>query len=218
MNRRRVLLLALPLMPFTAQGGVARAQETVRARQNIEYRLIEPPQPVETGDKIEVVDFFWYGCPFCNQFLPFLEEWIKNKPADVAVRRSPALLKDTWAPHARIFYTLELLNEVDRLHAKVFHSYHVEELYMSKPDVMEQWAVKNGIDRRKWVDAYFSPEVDGKIARAARATKLYMVDGTPSLAVDGRYITSGSMAPSIKGMIPVLNDLIVLARQRRGAK
>ncbi len=218
MNRRRILLLALPLMPLVAQGGAARAQETVRARQNIEYRLIEPPQRVETGDKIEVIDFFWYGCPFCNQFLPFLEEWSKGKPADVALRRIPAMLKDNWAPHARIFYTLELLNEVDRLHAKVFHSYHVEELYMSKPDVMEQWAIKNGIDRRKWVDAYFSPEVDGKIARAVRATKLYTVEGTPSLAVDGRYITSGSMAPSIKEMVTVLNDLIVLARQKRAAR
>jgi thiol:disulfide interchange protein DsbA len=89
---------------------------------------------------------------------------------------------------------------------------------MSKPDVMEQWAVKNGIDKRKWVDAYFSPEVDGKIARAARAMKLYNVEGTPSLAVDGRYITSGSMAPSIKGMVVVLDDLIRIARQRRAGK
>jgi thiol:disulfide interchange protein DsbA len=218
MNRRRTLLLALPLLPLAAHGRAARAQEAVRARQNLEYRLIEPPQPVQTGDKIEVLDFFWYGCPFCNQLLPFLEEWRKNMPPDVAMRHVPALLKETWAPHARIFYTLELLNEVDRLHTKVFHSYHVEELYMSKPDVMEKWAVANGIDRRKWVDAYFSPEIDAKIAGAARATKLYAVDGTPSLAVDGRYITSGSMAPSIKGMIPVLNDLISLARQRRAAK
>ena len=215
MNRRRTLLIALPL---AAAGGALFAQDATKARQNIEYRLIEPPQPPETGDKIEVLDFFWYGCPYCNQLLPFLETWIKAKPSDVAVRRMPAILKDNWAPHARIYYALELLNEAERLHAKVFHSYHVEELHMSKPDVMEQWAVKNGIDKRKWVDAYFSPEVDGKIARAQRAMKLYTVEGTPSLAVDGRYITSGSMAPSIKGMIPVLDDLVRIARQRRSGK
>ena len=215
MNRRRTLLLALPSLPLAALGGGLRAQEPVKARQNIEYRLIEPPQPVETGDKIEVVDFFWYGCPYCNQLSPFLETWIKGKPADTAVRRIPAILKDSWAPHARVYYTLELLNEAERLHTRVFYGYHVEELHMSKPDVMEQWAVKNGIDKRKWVDAYFSPEVDGKIARAARATKLYHVEGTPSLAVDGRYITSGSMAPSIKDMVVVLDDLVRLSRQRR---
>lgn len=218
MNRRRTLVLALPVIPLSALSGALLAQDKARARQNIEYRVIEPPQPVETGERIEVIDFFWYGCPYCNQLLPFLEAWTKGKPSDVAVRRIPAMLKDNWAPHARIYYTLELLNEADRLHHRVFHSYHVEELHMSKPDVMEQWAVKNGIDKRKWVDAYFSPEVDGKIARAARAMKAYNVEGTPSLAVDGRYITSGSMAPSIKEMVAVLDDLVRLARQRRGTK
>jgi protein dithiol oxidoreductase (disulfide-forming) len=217
-NRRRTLLLALPSVSLAALSGGLTAEEPPRARQNIEYRLIEPPQPTATGERIEVIDFFWYGCPYCNQLLPFLEAWIKTKPSDVAVQRIPAMLKDTWAPHARIYYTLELLNEAERLHARVFHSYHVEELHMSKPDVMEQWAVKNGIDKRKWVDAYFSPEVDGKIARAQRAMKLYTVEGTPSLAVDGRYITSGSMAPSIKTMVVVLDDLIRITRQRRGTK
>jgi thiol:disulfide interchange protein DsbA len=218
MNRRRTLLLALPSVPLAVASGALLAQEPPRARQNIEYRLIEPPQPVDTGDRIEVIDFFWYGCPYCNQLVPFLEAWTKNKPSDVTVRRIPAILKDSWAPHARIYFALELLNEADRLHHRVFHSYHVEELHMSKPDVVEQWAVKNGLDKRRWVDAYFSPEVDGKIARAARAMKLYQVEGTPSLAVDGRYITSGSMAPSIKGMVVVLDDLVRIARDRRKTK
>ena len=215
MNRRRTVLFVLPVLALT---GAARAQEAPRVRQNIEYRLIEPPQPIETGARIEVIDFFWYGCPHCNTLQPFLEEWIARKPRDVAVRRIPALLRDTWAPHARIYFTLELLNEVDRLHQKVYHSYHVEELHMAKPDVMEQWAVKNGIDRRKWVDAYFSPEVDAKLGRAKRATEVYTVEGTPSLVVDGRYITSGSMAPSLKAMVPVLEELVGLARERRTKK
>ncbi|MCC7484120.1 MAG: thiol:disulfide interchange protein DsbA/DsbL [Burkholderiales bacterium] len=213
MNRRRALLAALPALPLAT--GLF-AQEAVRARQNIEYRLIEPAQPVETGERIEVIDFFWYGCPYCNQLLPFLEAWIKARPPDVAVRRVPAILRESWAPHARIFYTLELLDEVERLHTRVFHGYHVEELHMSKPDVMEKWAVANGIDRRRWVDAYFSPEIDGRISRAARATKAYRVEGTPSLVADGRYITSGSMVSSLKDMIVVLDDLVRLARQQRG--
>lgn len=217
MNRRRIVLLALQSVPLAVFAGAARAQDVARARQNIEYRMIEP-QPIETGDRIEVIDFFWYGCPFCYQLQPSLEEWIKRKPGDVAVRRIPTLLRDSWAPHARIFYALELLNEVERLHQRVYHSYHVEELPMSKPDVMEQWAVKNGIDRRRWVDAYFSPEVDGRLARAKRATQVYAIEGTPSLVVDGRYLTSGSMAPSLKDMVPVLEELIRLARQRRSTK
>ncbi len=87
---------------------------------------------------------------------------------------------------------------------------------MSKPDVMEQWAVKNGIERRRWVDAYFSPEVDGRIARASQATKRYDIQGTPSVVVDGRYLTSSSMTPTVRGIVPVLEDLVRLARQNRG--
>lgn len=215
-RRAAIALLArggLALTSF-ALAGRASSQE-IRARQNIEYRLI-PAQPVETGANIEVIDFFWYGCPYCNELQPALEEWIKKKPADVTVRRVPVILKDNWAPHARIYYTLDLLGEVERLHLKVYHGYHVEELAMSKPDVMEQWASKNGIERRRWVDAYFSPEVDGRIARAFQATKRYDIQGTPSVVVDGRYLTSSSMTPTVRGMIPVLDDLVRLARQNRG--
>ena len=209
--RGLLLLLALACL-----AGAASAQE-VRARQNLEYRLIAP-QPVETGERIEIIDFFWYGCPYCNELQPALDEWTKRKPADVTVRRIPVILRDTWAPHARIYYTLELLGEAERLHAQVYRSYHVEELHMSKPDVMEQWAVRNGIERRRWLDAYYSPEVDARIARAAQATKRYDVQGTPSLVVDGRYLTSSSMTATVRGILPVVDDLVQLARQRRSDK
>jgi len=206
----------LPLLALACFAGAASAQE-VRARQNLEYRLI-PPQPVESGERIEVIDFFWYGCPYCNELQPALDEWTKRKPADVTVRRIPVVLRDTWMPHARIYYTLELLGEAERLHAQVYRSYHVEELHMSKPDVMEQWAVRNGIERRRWLDAYYSPEVDARIARAAQATKRYDVQGTPSLVVDGRYLTSSSMTATVRGILPVVDDLVRLARQRRADK
>lgn len=191
-----------------------QAQEMVRARQNVEYRLIAQ-QPVEIRDRIEVIDFFWYGCPHCNDLQPALEAWIQRKPADVALRRVPAILRDSWAPHARIYYTLEQLNEVERLHQRVYRSYHVELLHMSKPDVVVEWAVRNGIDRKRWLDAYYSPEVDAGVERAKKLAEAYTVEATPTLVVDGRYLTSGALAPSLNGMIPVLEDLIRLARQQR---
>ena len=208
--KRRAAIAGLALL---ALAGRVAAQE-VRARQNIEYRLI-PAQPVETGERIEVIDFFWYGCPFCNNLQPALEEWLKRKPDDVALRRIPVILRDSWAPHARIYYALELLGEVERLHLKVYEGYHVEQLHMSKPEVMEQWAAKHGIERRRWLDAYFSPENDARIARAFQATKRYDVQGTPSVVVDGRYLTSSSMTPGVRGVIPVVEDLVRLARQNR---
>jgi thiol:disulfide interchange protein DsbA len=214
---RAALHVGLALFAVLWATAPAMGQEVVRSRQNIEYRVI-PKQPVETGQRIEVIDFFWYGCPYCNALQPALEAWRKRKPADVALRHIPAILNDSWKPHARIYYTLERLNEVSRLHLQVYYGYHVELLHMSEPDVMVKWAVKHGIDRQRWLDAYYSPEVDEKVAHAKELTKLYTVAGTPTLVVDGRYLTSGELAPSLQGMIPVLEDLIRIARRERLAR
>ncbi len=209
---------ALALLALACVAGAACAQD-IRARQNIEYRLIAP-QPVETGERIEVIDFFWYGCPYCNELQPALEGWIRRKPADVAVRRVPAILRDSWAPHARIFYTLEELGEVERLHLKVYASYHVERLQMSKPDVMVEWAATNGIDRKRWLEAYSSPAIDAKVRRARELSAAYTVQVTPTLVVDGRYLTSGQHVPGsdIRDIVPILEDVVRLARQRRSGR
>lgn len=196
---------------------LAQAQEARQARLNFEYRLIEQ-QGVETSDKIEVIDFFWYGCPHCYNLQPALEDWISRKPADVALRRIPVILRDSWAPHARIYHTLEVLGELERLHQEVYRGYHVQELHMSKPEVMAQWAARHGIDRRKWVNAYDSSEVAQKVQRARELTTAYNVQGTPSLVVDGRYLTSPAMAGSVHAMIPVLDELVRIARERRAGR
>lgn len=196
---------------------LAQGQNVSHARANVDYRLIEP-QPVQTGNRIEVIDFFWYGCPHCYAFQPALEEWIRRMPPDVTLRRIPAILRDNWAPHARIYYTLESLGELGRLHQEVYHGYHVQELHMSKPDVMMQWAVRHGIDRQKWIDAYNSAEVTQKVEAAKTLTMDYNVQGTPSLVVDGRYLTSPAMARSEQRMIPILDDLVRTAREQRASK
>jgi thiol:disulfide interchange protein DsbA len=208
----------LALLALACLADTSHAQD-IRARQNIEYRLVAP-QPVESGNRIEVIDFFWYGCPYCNELQPALESWIRRKPADVALRRIPAILRDSWAPHARIYYALEQLNEVERLHLKVYYGYHVEKLHMSRPDVMVEWAIKNGIDRKRWLDAYHSPEVDAKIERAKKLSEAYTVEVTPTLVVDGRYLTSGAYVPGadVRDMLPILEDVIRLARQNRSGR
>jgi len=208
----------LALLVLACLAASSQAQG-IRARQNIEYRLITP-QPVETGNNIEVIDFFWYGCPHCNALQPALEGWIGRKPADVALRRVPAILRDSWAPHARIYYALEQLKEVERLHLKVYYSYHVEKLHMSKPDVTVEWAAANGIDRKRWLDAYYSPEVDAKIERARMLSEAYAVAVTPTLVVDGRYLTSGAYVPGgdVRDLVSILDDVIHLARQNRGGR
>lgn len=196
---------------------VAQGQEPARLRAGSEYRLIEP-QPPQDGERIEVIEFFWYGCPFCYELQPALEDWTQRMPADVTLRRIPAILRDAWAPHVRVYYTLETLGELGRLHQQVYHSYHVEELHMSKPDVMVQWAMRHGIAREQWLAAYNSAAVAQKVEQAKAVSRAYEVRGTPTLVVDGRYLTSSSMAGSVRGVMPVVDELIRLARARRAGK
>ncbi|MEK6591606.1 MAG: thiol:disulfide interchange protein DsbA/DsbL [Pseudomonadota bacterium] len=204
--------LAFLLSPLAAD-----AQDTPQARVNHEYRLIDS-RPAGTSANIEVVEFFWYGCPYCHELQPSLAEWLKRKPADVTLLRVPALLGDDRVLHARIYYALEMLGELERLHQQVYRSYHLEKLPMSRPDVMSQWAVRQGIDRERWLAAYNSGEVTQKIRRAQKLTRAYDVQGTPSIVVDDRYLTSSGMAGGVRGVMPVVDDLIHIARQQRAGK
>ncbi len=200
---------AFALFALFASPGVAQQ----RLRIDLEYRVIDP-QPVSVADGIEVIDFFWYGCPHCNNLQPALERWISRKPTDVTVRRIPAILRDSWAPHARIYYTLEALGEAEHLHQRVYHSYHVEKLFMSKPDIMAEWAARNGISRERWNEAYGSSAVQRKVEEAAKLTRAYKITGTPSLVVQGHYQTSGGMAETLDGLILILDGLIALERRQ----
>lgn len=190
-----------------------QAESSQILRANIDFRLIKA-QPLAVSSGVEVAEFFWYGCPHCNRLQPVLERWISRKPADVTIRRIPAILRETWTPHARIYYTLEALGEVTRLHQQVYRSYHVDKLQMSKPEVMSEWAVNNGIAREHWDTAYNSAAVQNKVDEAARLTRAYDITGTPSLVVNGHYLTSGNMAESFDSLIAILDGLVNRARDQ----
>lgn len=191
----------------------AHAQQP-QPRLNYEYRLI-PQQPIATGERIEVVEFFWYGCPYCYQLQAPLENWVKRKPADVELRRIPAVFRESWVPHARLYYALEAIGELDRLHQVVYRSHHEERQNLNSADSTAEWVSRHGIDRSRWLAAYNSPEVEQNVRQAIANTRLYAVQGTPSLVVDGRYITSTGMTETVPGVIPILEDLISNAREQR---
>jgi thiol:disulfide interchange protein DsbA len=194
------LVLVCFVLPASAQD----------AKRDADYREITQ-QPVATGDRIEVIDFFFYGCQYCNELLPRLERWRKNKPADVVYRHMPVVRHDSWVPLAKTYFTLEAMGEVERLHTAVFHGYHVEDLYMSQEKVISEWAAKHGLDRDKFMAIYRSDETRQKVERARKLTVDYDIQGTPSLVVDGKYLTDGSSAKTIE----ILDRMIRLARQQR---
>jgi protein dithiol oxidoreductase (disulfide-forming) len=219
-SRRRAAqaLFAWPLAALIARAaGAAEPAPHKKARVNYEYRVINP-QPVATGDRIEVIEFFWYGCPYCNALQPSLESWLKRKPSDVEFRRLPAVFRPSWVPHARVFYTLETLGELDRLHQDVYRSYHVEGDRLNTPDSTADWAARRGIDRARWVSTFESAEVNRKVEQSLAATRNYVIEGTPSLVVDGRFVTSTGMTETIAGVFPILDDLIVMARERQAGR
>jgi len=158
-----------------------------------DYRSLRPVQQTEAGPgKIEVIEFFWYGCPHCNAFEPALNDWIKHQAADVVVRRVPVAFNDSLVPHQRLYYALEALGKEAELRAKVFAALHVERNPMNKEDVMAAWAAKNGIDAKKFSEAYNSFAVQTKTRRAAQIAEAYGVDGVPMMAVNGKFTVANS--------------------------
>jgi len=189
----------------------------VSLKLNDNYRAIRQ-QPVADAARIEVIDFFFYACQYCNELQPALEGWRKTLPQDVHFRRVPAIRNDSWVPLARTYYALEALGEVERLHIEVYKGYHVEELHMSKPDVMADWAQRHGVDRARWLAAYNSDEVTRKIVEARRMTRDYDIQGTPSIVVDGRLLTSSGLTDSVPLVTPVADLLVKMAREQRARR
>ncbi len=185
-----------------------------QVKRDVDYRVI-PQQPVASGERIEVLAFFFYACPYCNDLLPYLERWQKRNAAEIVFRHVPVVRHDSWVPLAKTYFTLEAMGEAGRLHGTVYRSYHVEELSMSQDNVIAEWAEKNGLDREKFMTIYRSEETRQKVERARKMTADYDIHGTPSIVVDGKYLTSTSMTPGIPQVIPVLDGLIRLARQQR---
>ena len=217
--RRRLLTFAAlgSAASVASFGSIRESAAQTPVRLNYEYRLIDP-QPISTGARIEVIEFFWYGCPYCNQLQAPLESWLARKPADTELRRIPALFRDSWVPHARLYYTIEALDELGRLHQAAYRAIHVDGNKLMDASSTADWAARNGVDPTRWLAAYKSPDVERKMEQARNATKAYALEGTPSLVVDGRFLTSSGMTETVPGVIPILEDLIRLARERRAGK
>ncbi|MBP6095826.1 MAG: thiol:disulfide interchange protein DsbA/DsbL [Methyloversatilis sp.] len=200
-------LVTLAIAGFMASGVSAALTEK-------DYREIKPAQATEDGSKVEVIEFFWYGCPHCYELEPTLKKWLARKPDDVTFRRVPAIFRQSWVPGAQTFYTLETMGELDRLHAKVFDAIHIERQPFGDMAAIGAWMGKNGIDAKKFEDTAKSFAVSGKVQRAQQMSAAYQLTGVPALVVDGKYIALGN---SFDGMIAIVDQLIERAREERTA-
>lgn len=212
--RRRMLLAGVGL---AALGGVSSGvnAEPVAGRN---YTVLDPALPVESADKIEVLEFFWYGCPHCYHLQPYMEKWVKTLPDDVVLRRVPAIFNQRWARDAYTFYAFEALGVLEKVHRPFFDAIHRDRLKSDDKEAMHEWLRKEGIDPKKFDEAVTSFGVQSKVRRAQQLTVGYRIDGTPSLAVNGRYRISADQASTQEDMLATANYLIALERKRRAQK
>lgn len=183
-----------------------------------DYTRLKNAQPVATGKKIEVLEFFWYRCPHCFQLEPGLSAWLKKLPKDAQIRRVPAVFREDWVPGAKIYYTLEQMGQLERLHNKVFDAYHVDNINLNDPAVLGGWIAKQGVDRKKFESIYNSFSTQSKVTKGARLSAIYGITGVPAFIIDGKYSTSVSMARSEPRLFDVLDQLIDKARSERKGK
>lgn len=206
--------LLLRTFAFIAIGsGVLFAPTTQAQATKGQYVTIEPAQPSDTTGKIEVLEFFAYSCSHCNALEPLVEAWAPTLPDNVVLKPVPVAFNASMADLQKLYYTLESLNRLD-LHKEVFKAIHAESKRIYDAKAITNWVVSKGIDRKAFEDVFNSFGVNSKVMRANELAKIYNVEGTPSIAVGGKYLTSPSMAHSYEGTITQAQKLVEMVNAK----
>ena len=173
-----------------------------------EYSKLNTAQPTQTGDKIEVLEFFWYGCPHCFHLEPALQKWLKNKPDNVHFIRVPAPLNPSWLVHTKTYYALELMGVGEKHHHDLFTAIHTERKRIFDLDAITAYLKELGVDVDAFNDAYNSFAVEMRTRKAMQLGKAYELHGVPMLTVNGKYVIGADTAGGYDAMINVTNFLI----------
>ena len=204
--------LALAFAAALSLASIASAQ----AVEGREFVRLKSAVPVETGKKIEVIEFFSYGCPHCADLEPHLQAWLKRLPADVQVRRVPVAFQPSWENLAKVYYTLELMGEDVKLTPDVFAAIHGgNRTNLANDTRFFEWAASKGLDRKKVEDTYKSFGIAGKIGRAKQIAQTYNIQSVPTLIVDGKFLISSSSAGGHDNVPTVVDAAIATARAER---
>jgi protein dithiol oxidoreductase (disulfide-forming) len=192
----------------------ARAQGApVEGQQYVRLSTPAPVSPLAADKKVEVVEFFWFGCSHCFAFEPMVESWVKRLPPDVAFRQVPVGFMATHQFHQRLFYALEEMGQLKALQGKVFAAIHQKNMRLASEAEVLAFVTANGVDGAKFTDSFKSFGVNNKAMRAKQLTDAYKIDGVPAIGVHGRFYTSGSLAGSHERTMQVADFLIQRARQ-----
>ena len=175
--------------------------------EGIEYKKIDQ-QRTESGDKIEVLEFFWYGCPHCYHFEPSINRWKITKPENVVFTRVPAIFRPDWKVQARAYYALSNMGVIEKMHGRIFDEIHKHKKPLNTREGIADFVAANGVDRDKFIEEYNSFTVDGQVRKALKKQKAYNISGVPTVAVNGKYMTNGTMAGDYPTLIKVIDYLV----------
>jgi protein dithiol oxidoreductase (disulfide-forming) len=210
---------AITRRQFVVAAGAAALAGTVQAQQpkapaaGSEYRAVSPRQPTEAPEgRIEVVEFFWYGCPHCASLEPLLKEWTQRLPADVSFRK--VHVPFAVVAHQQLFYTLQAMGKAEELNERVFAAIHTQRQRLDKPDAMADFAAQHGVDRKQFLDTYGSFGVRTRMQRGTQLAAGYRIDGVPAFGVNGKYVTAPSMVGSNAGALRMVEMLV--EREHKG--
>lgn len=209
MKRRHFLtslLFATAAFAFSA----AQAQTVGK-----DYTLVEPAQATESAGKIEVLEFFSYGCIHCYRLHPFAKQFAAKAPADVVFKRIPVTFdRQQMRPMAKLFYTLEATGDLARLDDAAFAAVHDQKVNLATDEAVIKWVTGQGVDAKKFTETYNSFGIQNKVSRGEQLTKAYRVQGTPQVYVDGRFAVRNEGVQGYDEIFKITDKLIGMARQQ----
>jgi len=210
-------LLLLPLL-FVAGLFITEMTSVYAATytEGVNYTRVEQ-QPTETGKKIEVLEFFWYGCPHCFHFEPFLDKWEKTMPKNVAFVRIPAIFRPDWKIQARAYYALLNMGVIEKIHDKIFNAIHKDRKPLHTLEELANFVAKNGVNREQFIKEYNSFTVDNMVRKGLKKMQAYHIEGVPAVIVNGKYKVSPRKAGSFENMIKIINYLVKKESTSAGA-
>jgi thiol:disulfide interchange protein DsbA len=199
--------------------GLALAAACVAVRAQAvspkDFQVLDPPRPVSTGERIEVLEFFYYGCPVCYEAQPHIARWLVKAGPGVAILRVPAAFTESSESFARTFYTLGAMNQIARLHWPVYDNHHFDGKELNEEKNVVAWVSANGVDGARFTELWHSEQIKAQVEAAKKALDAYGIKGVPTFIVDGKYLTSARLAGGVPHMMETVQYLVERAAGER---
>lgn len=221
----RLFQYLIGVASFCLVAGSAAASPA-NPQSGVDYRVLDRAQQTEPGKKVEVTEFFWYGCPHCSSLEPDLENWVKKNENNIVFKRVPVAFRESFVPQQKMYYALESMGKIDDMQKKIFAAIHGERKPLDTEAAIVDFVTKHGIDKQKFLELYNSFGIQAKAKRAAQLQEGFRIEGVPTIAIDGRYITSPSIVGAAIGRQPqaalhaatfqVMDHLVAKAATERG--